>query len=701
AVYLYDSDGSQILNSRIAHNTGSGIYAYYSDNLTLSNNTINNNSDSGVYFYSSDYATFIGNSINDNSSMGVYFSYYNDYATFVNNVISGNGNYGVYFYRYNDYATFNHNTISSNSSYGVYFSSYSNDYIAFDRNTIANNINDGFYVNSGYGYTLDNNIIARNGGEGMEWNSGSGTLRHNTFSDNSGNAGLYVHNANLVLTNTIVASHTYGIRTTNTSANIQADYTLWHGNTQDTGAAGGSSILTSHDRYGDPRFAGGSDAFSAYHLRADSAAIDAGADTGLTTDIDGHGRAPDIGADEFPYTLSLTPDTWRTTSPNTIVTYAHTLRNSGGLTDTVALTAVSSQGWTIQMQPLTATLGSGASVPVTLTVNVPAGSSGLADISIITAASLISPAIQTTAQDTTMVDMGVIFSVDEQQTTTPGMLIIYTHHLTNTGTSADTFALTLDSSQGWATLLNSSPVTLAAEASTSVQVQVSVPVTTVAGLVETTLITATSTSVPAVLDTVQDTTTVLTANGVRYVASSGNDTANNCLDSSHPCQTVMRAAVQAQSGDEVRLATGVYTNTHIAIEGRLLTIDKELTLAGGYSMSNWNTQDPQVNPTILDAEGLGQVLYADTAGITVTVSGLTMQRGSGNSVEIHNARLLLSHSEVISATNWNYAVYLYDSDGSQILNSRIAHNTGSGIYAYYSDNLTLSNNTINNNSDSG
>ena len=66
--------------------------------------------------------------------------------------------------------------------------------------------------------------------------------------------------------------------------------------------------------------------------------------------------------------------------------------------------------------------------------------------------------------------------------------------------------------------------------------------------------------------------------------------------------------------------------------------------------------------TLLDGEGLGQVLYADTAGITVRVSGLTMQRGSSNSLYFRNARLLLEDSTVISTTA-HYAVYLYDSDG--------------------------------------
>ena len=105
---------------------------------------------------------------------------------------------------------------------------------------------------------------------------------------------------------------------------------MWHDNVADTAAYGGVNIATTNDVYGDPSFVGGSDPFVAYHIGADSAAIDAGVETGLLTDIDGEGRAPDIGADEYPYVLRLTPDHQATTGADTVLSYAHTLRNSGG-----------------------------------------------------------------------------------------------------------------------------------------------------------------------------------------------------------------------------------------------------------------------------------------------------------------------------------------------------------------------------------
>jgi hypothetical protein len=73
--------------------------------------------------------------------------------------------------------------------------------------------------------------------------------------------------------------------------------TLWYSNAADWGGVG--DIFTgTHNTWGDPLFD-----TDGYHLLDGSAAIDAGVDAGVTTDVDGEirpmGLGYDIGADEF------------------------------------------------------------------------------------------------------------------------------------------------------------------------------------------------------------------------------------------------------------------------------------------------------------------------------------------------------------------------------------------------------------------
>ncbi len=74
----------------------------------------------------------------------------------------------------------------------------------------------------------------------------------------------------------------------------------------------------------------------------------------------------------------------------------------------------------------------------------------------------------------------------------PGQTVTHTHWLLNTGLETDTYNLTFQSSSGWATLSAVSPITLAAQTSTTVQVPVSVPPAATNGMSDTTVLTATS-----------------------------------------------------------------------------------------------------------------------------------------------------------------------------------------------------------------
>ena len=105
------------------------------------------------------------------------------------------------------------------------------------------------------------------------------------------------------------------------------------------------------------------------------------------------------------------------------------------------------------------------------------------------------------------------------------------------------------------------------------------------------------------------------------------------------------------SGDVVKVGEGENTNPDMAVEGRFLTVDKSVTLLGGYAEGAWEAADPVAHSTVLDGENLGEILYVSTSGITVTVDGLTLQRAQGDSVYVQDGTLVMQNSQVLSATN--------------------------------------------------
>jgi hypothetical protein len=104
----------------------------------------------------------------------------------------------------------------------------------------------------------------------------------------------------LALTNTILVSQTVGI--TATAGNtVTLNGVLWFGNGVNTGGAG--SVSVQNATTGNPAFAA-----DRYHLTGNSAAIDRGVNSGVTSDIDGDPRLMghyDLGADEFRFTVYL------------------------------------------------------------------------------------------------------------------------------------------------------------------------------------------------------------------------------------------------------------------------------------------------------------------------------------------------------------------------------------------------------------
>jgi hypothetical protein len=152
---------------------------------------------------------------------------------------------------------------------------------------------------------VDNNVIANNIATGHgsavyinSYNPNTPAFRHNTIARNGGGDGsaIYVEDyGRVAFTNSIVASNKVGVGG-GYGTSISLQQTLWDSNITNT--------VTLVNEVG---HLVGAAAFAddGYHLTEPSAAVDAGIDAGLTSDIDGdprpRGRAPDVGADESPY----------------------------------------------------------------------------------------------------------------------------------------------------------------------------------------------------------------------------------------------------------------------------------------------------------------------------------------------------------------------------------------------------------------
>lgn len=185
----------------------------------------------------------------------------------------------------------------------------------FISNSSASN-GGGLSLLSGVGRVV-NSLFARNtspaGGGAMEFGSPTTvTIVHVTVvgpQDGVG-MGIVTGMGTAGITNTVIASYTYGIF--NHTSAVFENYNLFHANGTEIGGAvtsGGNSLI------GDPRFTNA--AVDDYHLTGGSAARNAGVNAGIVVDFEGDARpigaSFDIGYDEWRGRLFV-PNTIRNRS---------------------------------------------------------------------------------------------------------------------------------------------------------------------------------------------------------------------------------------------------------------------------------------------------------------------------------------------------------------------------------------------------
>jgi parallel beta-helix repeat protein len=190
-----------------------------------------------------------------------------------------------------------------------------------------------------------------------------------------------------------------------------------------------------------------------------------------------------------------------------------------------------------------------------------------------------------------------------------------------------------------------------------------------------------------------------------YVATSGLDV-GDCTIDSLPCRTIQYAVDVAASGDEVLIASGVYTGVNLRPQRdvtdtgtvkQIVYISKTISLRGGYTTVDWITAQPHTQITTLDAEHQGRVIYI-TGKITPTIEGVYLAQGSdtglgggrfnanaAGGVYVISATATLSNNVIYSNTGSNGGGLFFYESPSLVMNSSILSNTGNfggGVSAF-------------------
>jgi len=178
------------------------------------------------------------------------------------------------------------------------------------------------------------------------------------------------------------------------------------------------------------------------------------------------------------------------------------------------------------------------------------------------------------------------------------------------------------------------------------------------------------------------------ATPIHYVTTTGTDS-GDCSTPTGACRTVQYAVDWAGEGDEVRVATGVYTGVSArAGVTQVVYITKTVTVRGGYTTTDWSTSNPISYPTTLDAQGEGRVIYI-TGDISPTVEGLRITGGDAEGLGGYQHPLWPNPSDAGGG--------IYIKDATAIISNNWIFSSsagiGGGLFLLYSG-ATLSGNTV-------
>ncbi len=200
----------------------------------------------------------------------------------------------------------------------------------------------------------------------------------------------------------------------------------------------------------------------------------------------------------------------------------------------------------------------------------------------------------------------------------------------------------------------------------------------------------------------------------RYVAITGTD-GGACSTPASACRTIQYAVDQATRGDEILVASGIYTGvqTRNGVP-QIAYISETVTIRGGYNANNSfaGPSNSISNPTILDAEEQGRALYI-TNNASVTVEGLQITggraygiggddwNGGGNGGGIFIITATATLSNILMSENSAYyrGGGIYAAGNLVFINTNLLSNTSEwyGGGAYVEGRAVISGGRIENN----
>jgi len=193
----------------------------------------------------------------------------------------------------------------------------------------------------------------------------------------------------------------------------------------------------------------------------------------------------------------------------------------------------------------------------------------------------------------------------------------------------------------------------------------------------------------------------------RFVTANGADT-NDCTTPASACRTVQRAVDVVAEGGVIKVAAGTYTDSDTATLGYVVALTKTAALRGGYDATFADPPDPVANPTILDAEGQGRVIYIAgdisptvegfqiTGGDSIRLEGSPPRFGNGGGVYIITATATIRHNQIFSNSGYEGGgLYLANCSATVSWNTIMSNTAfnGGGLHTEASE-ATLYGNTF-------